>query len=418
MEALSAEELGIDAFAAPAPAKAEAKTSSNPFSGLFSGLASSLFVAEGLFHAHPQPGLAAGEISHHPDVSNTPSESSSTESGTGMHSHPHGYSEAPSHFGLPPSGEVSGYVHQGFDDTCAIQCQHLILNQFGIPVSENQLVREAIGEHIYNPGHGTDPANVGRLLEDHGLAVHRYSDANVINLAVELGQGHKVIVGVESGSLWHTNNILEEIWSYFGFGKADHAVIVSGINTQNWPHATVVVTDPGTGDVAREYPLDDFLAAWRGSHFSMVSTAEPAPPSLPEMAHFDYSAGHIPEIGSVPFEFAAQLALQASHESDPDVLSRMNDGFLSLVHGHATLDPYADPSHSHIDFSHAASDFASAAHHNPFDHVHDDHAHDAPGFDHHHGFDSGDHHFSTHHDDHSDADPDPFAGGFDDDHHT
>ena len=338
-----------------------------------------------------------------------------------MHSHSEGYSDAPKLIGLHGSQEVSRYVHQGYADTCAIQCQHLILNQFGIPVTETQLVKEAIADHIYTPGRGTNPAYAGRLLEDHGLAVHRYANANIMNLAVELGQGHKVIVGVESGSLWHTNTVFEDIRSFFGLGAADHAVIVSGINTENWPHATVIVTDPGDGSVAREYPLDDFLAAWRGSHFSMVATADPAPPSLPEMAHFDYAEGHIPEIGGVPFEFAAQLAQQASHESDPAVLSRMDEGFLSLVHGHAGLDAYAGALHSQTDFPHAVSDFTSAAHHSPFDH-----SGEHPPFDHaHHDHTPADLHpqgsgfgYPDHHDS-NDPDAGPgFFGGDIDDHHS
>jgi len=387
-EAQSAEEIGLSPEGRMATNTASVppkpKSRPNPFAGLFSGILANVAIGEGLTHLRHQPGLA-GSHDHAPepapgdphasDVRNAASHASDylhgrheadtpsmeRNSGASMHD-PHVFHKASENIGLHPTNDVSEYVHQEYQDTCAIQCQHLILNQFGVPATETQLVREAIADGIYSPGHGTNPADVGKLLEDHGLAVHRYFGANVFNLAVELGQGHKVIVGVDSGSLWHTNTILEDIWKHFGFGSADHAVIVSGINTQDPEHPTVIVTDPGTGDVAKEYPIKDFLEAWRGSHFSFVSTADPAPPSLPEMAHFDYAQGHISGIGSAPYEFAAQLAREAAHEADPLVLARVDDAFLSFVHGHASLDPYTVPGLSHTDFSHAASDLVSAAH--------------------------------------------------------
>jgi hypothetical protein len=430
-----------------------AKPRRNPFAGLFSGIVANLVIGEGLSHLHHAPGLAGGhehpadplhENSNATDVRNAPGAASDYlhgrhEAGTGTSMHErHVFHQAPHAFGLHPTDAVSDAVHQQYSDTCAIQCQHLILNQFGIPVSETQLVREAIHDGIYSPGHGTKPGDVGRLLEDHGLPVHRYAGANVFNLAVELGKGHKVIVGVDSGSLWHTNSLLGELAAHFGFTAADHAVIVSGINTHDPQHPTIIVTDPGTGDVAKEYPVHDFLEAWHGSHFTLVATADPAPPTLPEMAHFDYSQGHISQIGAVPYEFAAQLAQQAVHEADPSVLARVDDAFLSFVHGDAHLDHYTG-TEGHGDYHHAASDLLSAAHgdsgesaqghfsssfhdsgisaeHGPF------HDHADPGFDSLAGS-QGDHlpwHHDTHHDvssDHGSGDQtDPFTFPGDDDH--
>jgi hypothetical protein len=487
LEVSSAEEIGLAAESGAAESAAAVpraagdgsrpKKPANPFAGLFSGIAANVALSGGLYHLHAQPGLAAsskdaaghdqgvgqhhdsshtgsgGGISQEGDVRNASEQPSeymhgrqesdwpSIERGseTAMH-HNQLYSDAPKNFGLHPTSDVSDYVHQQYQDTCAIQCQHLILNQFDVPVTEAQLVREAMAEGIYTPGHGTNPSDVGKLLEDHGIAVHRYSGANVFNLAVELGQGHKVIVGVDSGSLWHTHSILDEISARFGFGTADHAVVVSGINTQNPQHPTVIITDPGTGDVAREYPLDDFLEAWRGSHFSLVSTADPAPPTLPEMANFDYAQGHISQVGSAPYEFVAQLAHQALHQGDPSVLARVDDAFLAFVHGHASLDHYTHQSLSHSDFSHAAADLLSAAHDDAGIHLHTSHFasdladhgpanesmpfHDHPVSD----FDtmagSGSDHLPAHHEGHHDAwgdhesapDPDPFSFTGDDDH--
>src|SRR5712691_7276428 len=69
-------------------------------------------------------------------------------------------------------------------DTCAIRCQEFILEQFtGVHVDEQTLVHEAMQHGWYTPGAGTVLPDVGKLLELHGIAVHRYTHANVFHLA-------------------------------------------------------------------------------------------------------------------------------------------------------------------------------------------------------------------------------------------
>ena len=80
----------------------------------------------------------------------------------------------------------------------------------------------------------------------HNIPNHRVENANVFNLVDELGQGHKVIVGVDvdelyGNSFWHS---VKE----FLIGKTpNHAMIVSGIDTSDPNNTMVVFTDPGTG---------------------------------------------------------------------------------------------------------------------------------------------------------------------------
>lgn len=45
-------------------------------------------------------------------------------------------------------------IQQEYADTCAIKSQQLILNDFGVPVSEDQLVQYSI-EHGWYSGDGT-----------------------------------------------------------------------------------------------------------------------------------------------------------------------------------------------------------------------------------------------------------------------
>lgn len=183
---------------------------------------------------------------------------------------------------------------QEHQDTCAIRSQEFIIKQFtGHDIPEDTLIQEAEQNGWYQPGHGTSQDDVGKLLELHGIPVNRYEHANIFNLTSELAQGHRVIIGVDSEELWKQHPILHEISGFFGLNGADHAVVVSGIDTSDPEHIKVIISDPGTGDAAKSYPMDQFVEAWEGSDFTMVTTQNTAPSHLPEMANFDYATGNI-----------------------------------------------------------------------------------------------------------------------------
>lgn len=197
-------------------------------------------------------------------------------------------------------------VIQQQDDTCAIKSQQIILHSFGLDISEELLTIEATSKGYYIPGHGSNARDVGSLLEDHGVGTHSKTNATIYDLMYELAQGHKIIVGVDADELWRP--------SYFNdlFGEnANHALIVTGIDTSNPFDTRVIITDPGTGDVARSYPIEQFLDAWHDSACFMVATDEAPALSYPngtynhEMVNFDYSLGHIPSIGNIPYDVFA-----------------------------------------------------------------------------------------------------------------
>ncbi|HND55190.1 MAG TPA: hypothetical protein PLV92_22405, partial [Pirellulaceae bacterium] len=211
--------------------------------------------------------------------------------------------EAPHQIGLHGSAAVSNAVFQRYDDTCVIRCQQLVLQQYGVQVSQEQLIHEAKEFGWYRDGHGVSGRHVGDLLSVHGVENAKYQNANVFNLATELAQGHKVIIGVDSGDLWGHHPIREWLENAVGIRAADHAVIVSGIDTTDPNDVKVIITDPGTGDVAKPYPLADFLSAWKDSNFFMVATKNPAPLEFnPEMAHFNYQTGHLPFVGRLEYD--------------------------------------------------------------------------------------------------------------------
>jgi len=246
-----------------------------------------------------------------------------------------GFQEAPKVVGLPGEDGTSSSVKQHFEDTCAVRSQELILRDFGVQVSEDSLRNEAIGHGWYTPGGGTSAANIGNLLELHGVDVNRYENANIITLTSELAKGHKVIIGVDSGELWN-HGLLEGLEDKLGFQQPDHALIVSGIDTSDPDQVKVVLTDPGSGDIAKEYPMEQFVDAWKDSNCLMVTTAQPAPAWLPEMANFDYNLGHIESIGNLPYDdFQTQYATP-EHLQGHDfstVLDNSIDDFLQGVTG-------------------------------------------------------------------------------------
>lgn len=162
-------------------------------------------------------------------------------------------------------------VLQSYPDTCAIKSQQLILESNGVDVSEAELRDEAMRNGWYVPGYGTPMENVGDLLESHGMGVHRYVNSSVSDIANELSKGHQIIVGVDSGELWNSGP--DETFEDIIYGEqADHALLVSGIVVDPFTsEESVLLTDPGTGDVCMEYLMEQFEDAWDDSGDFMVS---------------------------------------------------------------------------------------------------------------------------------------------------
>lgn len=223
-----------------------------------------------------------------------------------------GIQDAPKVVGLPGTDGSSPFVQQQYDDTCAIRSQELILRDFGVQVSEDSLRNEATAYGWYSPGEGTPAGYIGGLLENHGVPVHQFENANIFTLSNELAQGHKVIIGVDSGELWD-KGALEGIEDFFGVQGADHALIVSGIDTTDPENIKVVITDPGSGDIAKAYPMDQFLDAWKDSNCFMVATDNPAPAWSHGMSNFNYETGHLDSIGDLSYaEFLEKYSAYAT----------------------------------------------------------------------------------------------------------
>lgn len=200
---------------------------------------------------------------------------------------------------------VSPDVQQNYPDTCAVKSQQLILNDFGIPCTEDELVQMALENGWYTPG-GTAPEDVGKLIEAAGIPCTQQYNANIFNLVNELSQGHKVIVGVDADELWHDETAAEKTqnWmtDFYEGNTPNHALIVAGVDTSDPNDIRVIVTDPGNGDLCKSYPLEQFMDAWSDSSCYMVSTDVPVPQTVPGMENFSPEVGYIENIAGVPFQ--------------------------------------------------------------------------------------------------------------------
>jgi hypothetical protein len=206
------------------------------------------------------------------------------------------------HIGEDAKIDVSSDVFQWYEDTCAIKSQQLVLEKYGVQVSQEELIDVATKNGWYSPGDGTPMNCVGNLLDHYGVPSTSIVGANADNIIAELAQGHQVIVGVDAGEL-QNGGIMESLKDLFIGDTANHALIVAGIDTSDPDNEYVILKDPGTGDVAKPYPLDDFLDAWKDSECFMVTTHDPAYLEFsPELANFDYQAMHIDHVAGMGFD--------------------------------------------------------------------------------------------------------------------
>lgn len=226
-------------------------------------------------------------------------------------------------------------VFQFYNDTCAIKSQQLVLQQFGINVSQEELIDIAKVNGWYAEGYGTPQNMVGNLLEHFGVGVKSTEGNNIFNISNELAQGHQVIAAVDGMELVDPDG---NRWKDLVYGqKADHALVVSGIDTTDPDNVKVIITDPGNGNKLMEYPAEQFMDAWKDSNCFMVSTD-----NVPTVAPL-YPFQPIPSFAGIPTDDLAQLAgmdidteQQSYDQFIDDLLSHPTD-FDSLINNYDSL---------------------------------------------------------------------------------
>ncbi len=180
-------------------------------------------------------------------------------------------------------GDVQGYAafnHQqgdnpyGFQEDCGlVSCQD-VLNQFGVPVNEGDVVGHAIqnGECDVEQGEradsgGTSADGQARILTDYGVPAHAESGQSLEQLVKDVEQGHGVIISANAGVLWHDPQYVEN-------GAANHAVTVTGVaqdplsgNIQGF-----YVNDSGDGKSAEFVSTQTMTTAWQDTGGTCVVT--------------------------------------------------------------------------------------------------------------------------------------------------
>ncbi len=187
-------------------------------------------------------------------------------------------------------------IWQGDNNACAVRSQEIVLRDYGIKVSLDELIEFATKKGWFDPDPdlgGTPKEAVGNILEAFGLKTNRTDNATIFDIIAELRAGHRVIVTVDADELWVkkepgvmaklfgnvTNKINDSVQNFLGFEGANHALVVAGVNVnpQDPSDIKVVLIDSGSGDVCIEYDFKDFQNAWSDGHCQMISTEVAAP---------------------------------------------------------------------------------------------------------------------------------------------
>lgn len=212
-------------------------------------------------------------------------------------------------------------IFQGSSPICAIRSQQIIMRDYGIQIPHDELIAYSAEQGWYDEN-GTCKSAIGNLLSICGIGVHTSEDNNIYDLVKELQSGHRVIVGVDSHELWSEPGSKE--WEFYNSqDHADHALIVAGLRIDpNHPEEnTVILTDPGQGNVYIEYPMEHFVEAWKDANFYMMATNEPAPYQYNEETHMMELSNFATDytVAQFPFnnEFSSLYDFEAAYDNEP-----------------------------------------------------------------------------------------------------
>jgi len=171
---------------------------------------------------------------------------------------------------------------------CAIRAQQMVLRNYGIEASTEELTELAKKQGWFEEGKGSAFDFVGELLNHYGVEAVQMRNAGVYHIMHELSQGHKIIVGVDA----------EDDQT-----EAQHVMLVAGIDTTDPNNLKVVVKDPVNPQYDETYSANDFMQRWQHTGCFMVATKQAAPLSAnPEMQNFDYQLGYVRKFADVAYE--------------------------------------------------------------------------------------------------------------------
>ena len=118
--------------------------------------------------------------------------------------------------------------------------QQMVLRNYGIEVSVEELTELAKKKGWFEEGKGSAFDFVGELLNTYGVEAVQMRNAGIYHIMHELSRGHKIIVGVDNDSAAQEAETEESI----SFDGAQHVMLVVGIDTTDKEDLKVVVRDP------------------------------------------------------------------------------------------------------------------------------------------------------------------------------
>lgn len=211
------------------------------------------------------------------------------------------------------------YIQQPDDHSCALRSQQIVLRDFGIDIPFEKLEQLALSNGVYSD-QGTYTYDIGKVLQIAGVDMHQVQGSTFMDLTNELAQGHRVIVSVDANELWYTDPMSKlKNWFEDAIGRqgGNHALIVAGVevNPENHNDVKVVLTDPGAGHLRVEYPLDQFMDAWKDSKCFMAATDHPAP------YQYDPETGMEIPSNFMVHQFLNDFILSNSYQLSPDMIN-------------------------------------------------------------------------------------------------
>ena len=238
-----------------------------------------------------------------------------------------------------PAAQMDDWILQDTPDNCAVAAETSLINQF---LTDDLTLDEAsyisLSNGWWQPGMGTNPDEIGNLMDFCNIPNHTVMGGSIEQLAWELEQGNGVIVGVNSAELWD-EGILNTIKHFFldAFGldnvnPADHAVVVTGIDLSNPDQPMVVMNDSGIpGGAAVKYPLEQFVDAWENSGFYYTATDAPIPDSpYPPPSSLGFDLGDF--LGMVTTAFTGDLVAGEIVNAGTDYLTQVDwDSVLEAI---------------------------------------------------------------------------------------
>ena len=244
------------------------------------------------------------------------------------------------------------FIKQPDDHSCGLRSQQIVLRDFGIDIPFEELEKYALGAGVYSEN-GTYTYDIGKVLEMAGVGMHQVQGGTIYDLTSELAQGHRVIVSVDANELWYNDSIQGKLSNWFedvfGDQGGNHALIVAGVevNPLNPDDTKVVLTDPGAGHLRIEYPLKQFMDAWKDSNCFMAATDNPAP--------YQYDAATGMEVPSnfVTEHHYNQFVVDNSYQLSPDMIN-IPDDYQPMLSGHLDMIgdiPYNDFVSEHLNGS-------------------------------------------------------------------